>query len=67
MRTGAAISFGWSCSIAAARRIANMPSFVSPNVTSTCGEMVASKSIQAIVRSFTRTPQQLGQDFSTAM
>jgi acyl-CoA thioesterase-2 len=31
------------------------------------GRLVASKSVQAIVRSFDRTPNQLGQDFSTVM
>jgi acyl-CoA thioesterase II len=31
------------------------------------GRLVASKNVQAIVRSFGRTPEQMGQDYSTAM
>jgi acyl-CoA thioesterase-2 len=31
------------------------------------GRLVASKTVQAIVRSFNRSPKQLGQDFSTVM
>jgi acyl-CoA thioesterase len=36
-------------------------------VFTTDGRLVASKTVQAIVRPFRRTPEQLGQDHSTAM
>src|ERR1017187_10375475 len=45
VRLGSAISLGCSSSSGEARRMANMPSLVSPNFTSTCGESVMSKSI----------------------